>query len=770
MGTINKTTSEINTLLNQVGTTSSEVAGLDTRLDTAEGTLVTLDGRVDTLETTVTGIPGTQTNGNITTGTSTVPLTPSAAQLKLAAETWGGSSVVPDANTVTTAGIANDGVTDVGNAIRALITTAKASASEGDRWLLKIYPGVYKISGVLDLGPHVNLDMRGAKLLFTGTTLDSKLTIGSLTEQARNAHYLGIHVDNENLHSGDTGHKFREGLIGVDIINCFNSTIEITEIKNFTRCLRLAAYNALYTAYNNIYINSLVVMRVGVTIESLGLAGWVNENKFFGGNWLPTTDLNNYGSGFAIEFKTSGVSPYVSLNQNVFFGPSFQLSSPVAWSSAKPGIRQFNRFYNPTTFIEYEVKTAGESQVAGTNVPTHTSGEFTDNAGMIWEYIGPVTRSPVFCNGAGGYNRIYGARWELGFGPFMVAKGNSSSTTGAQTRGNIFEVYQKQGVTPIYIGADEMDESMFDNHPIASAFSEMRSYDKSELHSVSFNNLHLRAVESSAGVTVPGFENGNNAGTTADKNISSGAVEILFDGLHFKSSNNGIALFFNTSVAKRFEISYSLGSTADNRGRTRIRCLDSTKTFYSDLNTIGFARAWGGFENTNVTSTEYSQSNTSTGNRAFATRHDTKYARLFFQGETTSKTIIKSISVTAKVSSLNNTNKCLVDIENRLPLDFDKRYSNGTPIAGAFFTLGDQIINLSGTATQPLYWTVTTTGYLCKAWVTATLYVVGSLVNNSGTNYRCITSHTSSAAFATDSANWVSVGTPAVLTASTQTY
>jgi hypothetical protein len=40
------------------------------------------------------------------------------------------------------------------------------------------------------------------------------------------------------------------------------------------------------------------------------------------------------------------------------------------------------------------------------------------------------------------------------------------------------------------------------------------------------------------------------------------------------------------------------------------------------------------------------------------------------------------------------------------------------------------------------------------AWVTATAYTVGDLVTNGGTTYYCITAHTSSAAFATDSAKW----------------
>lgn len=677
----------------------------------------------------------------------------------------------------TTETIVADGVTDAGPALRALITQAKTTASATNRVLLKITPGTYAVSGQLDLGPFVDLDMRGAVLKFTDTSLDDKLTIGSLTTANVGGSYLGLNITNGNLFYGTNGHKFRDGLVGVHVINSSKCNFEIIQIYSFTIGLRLSAYNfsgnsSLFTSYNNIRWNSIFGCKTGVDLHSLGLGGWVNENKFFGGDISPTSDLARFGSCYGIRYSVEGTSPYTGMNQNVFFSPSFQLSSPEAWSSGKTGMREHNILYNPTTFIEYKITTVGENITIGTVAPSHTSGSWTDSAGVVWEYVGPCRRAPVFCDGAGGYNRIYGARWEGGFGPFMIGKGAPSTTAGSRTRGNIFEVSMKQTVPEIFTGSDEMEECCFDNSPIASAFSEILSYDKSFNDIVSFENIHLKAVESSAGVTVPGFEHGTSAGATADKNIGTGLAEILYDGIYFKSHTGGnIALLLNTSVTKRYEISYSIPGTGNNRGRLRLRCLDASKSFYSDLNTVGVARAWGSFEAA-PTATEYTMSNFSTGNAAFATRHDTKYLRVHFQGElsTATKTIIKSIRLRAKTSSLNTPNMCGVEIENRIPLNWEDRYSNGTPIAGAFLTLGEQIKNISGTAGQPLYWTVTTSGYLCKAWATATLYIVGSLVSNGGTNYRCVTEHTSSAAFATDSANWTSIGTPAVLLASAQVY
>lgn len=663
-------------------------------------------------------------------------------------------------------------VSDAGPALRAFIDKAKITASATNRIKLTINPGTYNITGTLDFGPYIDVDMRGAVLSFSDNTVDTKVKIGSDSVSFKGGTYLGLNIKNTNSFNN---HKYQAGLIGLEITNCQNSHIQIIEVSGFTIGLLLSAFGtSLYTAYNNLYINSFVRCKVCIQIHNKGHGNstnpaWINENKFFGGNFMPTSDLDAFGSCYGIEFTNSGTLPYLGSNQNIFHSPSFQLGEPTAWSSGKTGIRQYHVYYNPTTFIEYRVTSVGEAQVAGTTAPTHTTGIVADSAGVSWEYVGPCRRSPVFYNNSGGFNRMYAVRWELGFGPFMIAKGASNNTNGSRTRGNIFEIYQKQGVNTIYDGSDECDETCFDNSAIASAFTEVISYDKQRGVTETYNNLHLRAVESSAGVTVPGFENGTATGTTSDKNIASGAVEILYDGLHFKSNSNGIALFLRTDKTKRFRISYVLGEGAQNRGRIQVRCYDSTKTVYTDLQTVGVARAWGNLAGFNATANSYSQTNTASDDNAIATRHDTKWARVWFQGETGTKSIIKTIAIETKVNHMDK-NINLVEVENRLPLDFNKRYSNGTPIAGAFLVLGEQITNISGTAGQPLYWTVSVAGYLCKAWITTVLYPIGSLVSNAGTNYRCVTEHTSSAAFATDSANWVSLGTPAVLTASTQTY
>ncbi len=664
--------------------------------------------------------------------------------------------------------LANTGA-DAGDLLRTFIADLKTTATATNRRLLKLLPGKYNVSGVLDLGAYLDLDMRGAILDFTGTGLDSKLKIGANDVSLKNGTYLGLNVGNANLFYNATGHKYQEGLIGVDLINVQNSLIDLREVKNFTRSARLGAIGTNnYSAYNNIWLNSLVRSKVGITIESMGNGAWVNENKFFGGNFMPTSDLEQFGSCWGIEFKVSGASPYVGANQNVFYSPSFQLGEPLPWTPSSSGKRKFNLFYNPTTFIEYMVVSDGENQICGTDVPSHTSGVVVDNAGVSWQYVGPCRRSPVFLNGAGSYNCMLNARWEGGFGPFMVGKYyGPSTTTGYRTRGNVFQISLKQGINSLYPDADICDETCFDNSPLASAITNVTSYDAPTPNNLVFDNLHLRAVESAAGVTVPGFENGTATGTTADKNVGTGHIDILFDGLRLKNGSNGLALFLNTNKTKRFRFHYGLTPAAQNRGRIQLRCYDANKTLYADLQTVGVCRGWGRFETTNASS--YSQSNTSKDDSAIATRHDTKFARVFFQGEVATKSIIHSIEVEAG-SNLDSYNKSSVQVENRLLLDFNQRYSNGTPIAGAFLSPGQHIRNLSGTTGQPLFWTVTSTGYLCKSWATATLYVVGAMVLDGGVNYRCITEHTASAAFATDSANWVSIGSPAVLLASSQTY
>lgn len=49
------------------------------------------------------------------------------------------------------------------------------------------------------------------------------------------------------------------------------------------------------------------------------------------------------------------------------------------------------------------------------------------------------------------------------------------------------------------------------------------------------------------------------------------------------------------------------------------------------------------------------------------------------------------------------------------------------------------------------------------AWVTGTSYASGDFVSNGGKNYKCVTAHTASAAFATDAAKWEEVTTASIV-------
>jgi hypothetical protein len=436
----------------------------------------------------------------------------------------------------------------------------------------------------------------------------------------------------------------------------------------------------------------------------------------------------------------------------------------MPWVASGTGWQTDNIVYNPTTFNEYRITTATTGTLTlGTVAPTHTSG--TVNDGLVnLQYIGPCRRSPIFYDGAGAQNRTIASRWEGGFGAYMVASPPLLSTNyvaGNRSIGSLFEVDVKAGVTNP-LSKPDIDENCFANTSGSYADNEIVSYRRAKFHTIEYTNLHKKAIESANGTTVPGFDHTDFNGAVPLKSTPTGSIEILYDGLHFKTPTaHTISLVLNTNTSKRFEFNYSIGQSTANAGMLRVRLYDSSKTYFTDL-TTNF-RAWGALLATNAL--YYSHSAPTSGRAAIAVNPEVSWTRVFIQGETTSKAIITGFTLTAKNTDLSKTPIDLVTIENSLPLNPNLRYSNGTPIAGVFLTTNEQIINLDTTTGQPLYWTVTVPGYLAKAWVANTAYIVGNLVSNSGTVYRCILDHTASISFAADSTNWVSLGTSAILTA-----
>lgn len=664
-------------------------------------------------------------------------------------------------NIVMAGGMDNTGVNDVGDVLRGIIAKIKQVASDTNRVKLVIPPGYYSVSGQLDLGRYIDLDMSGAKLVFTDAINQPGLIIGDSAELTKYGSYLGINLACGWLFYGSSGHKFNDyNLTGLEIRNTTDSKFDIRNISGFTTCIRLVADGASkFCAYNEFHIKSLVSCKVGINIHSNNANCWVNENTFYEMNFQPTSNLVKYGSTYGIRY-TAVAGGYKGHNQNILIKGSFQQSQPTAISSGA-SLNYLERYYNPTTRLEYKVVSNTANMTAGSMFPTHTSGIAADNNGINWEYVGPCRCAAVFHDGAGGdSNRIVLSRYEGGFGPFMIARDVSANSGGARANANIYEVYGASGNNWL---KSDLEENCYDNSPAASAGNEIISYSHKANNTITLGNLHRKAVGSSSGVTVPGFEHGANSGATL-ADFSTG-IEILADGLWLKSSTNGIALMIATDNMKRVSTSFISPSRA-NSGRVRVRCLDAARAFFSDLTTI--ARAF--INGASASTTEITLPGPTSSKRSIGFHEDTKFARIFFQGETTTKTIISSIALTVINSVIKSGNEEIIEISNRKPLDPARRYSYGTPTIGFFETQGEQISNLNTSTGQSLFWIVKTAGALANAWAIATAYVEGSLVSDSGNVYRAIADHTSGATFAGDSANWALVGPVAVLVASTQTY
>jgi hypothetical protein len=676
-------------------------------------------------------------------------------------------SVSDDTIDVKAFGALGDNSTDDGPAIRAALTFARSISSATKRITVVVPPGTYLFSGQLKISRYVDFDMTGAFLKSTSQINEPKVIFGELGVYTDYATYKGLNLENSWSFGGSTGHKFNDvNLIGFQFLNVSHSNIDIRANKGpFTVGVQIAA--DLYSAYNIFNINSIVSCRYGVNIHSYGASsgnGWVNENKFFGMNIQSTSNFAKFGSTAGIWFSSNGTG-YSSHNNNVFTTPCFQLTAPSAFPASGTTVGYLERYYNSSTFNEYKlILPVSESNLMGTTPPSHTTGTATDSNGNTWEYIGPCRATPMFYDNAGSTNRVSGARWEGGLGPFMIGKGIPATfQVGSKSNFNVFEVFLRTGVTST--GQGDIDETTWSNNVNASASNEIISYERKNTQSITFNDLHRKAITSSVGTTVPGFEHSDKDDTIQSK-YSTG-LTILHDGLKISGTSSVLALYLNTNTTKRFAVSYSLPRSNVNNGRIRLKCANDSKVYFNDLNSGTIARAWVNGASANVS--EISLPGPATDNRYVGIHKDTKYLRVLFQGETTTKSIISSISLRPLINNLKSVDE-VIELSNRINLDKDTRYSFGTPLVGFFTVVGEVIQNLDTSDGQPVNWVVKTAGMLANDWVASTVYEIGSLVAYSGNVYKSLTDHTSGTYFVNDTANWELVSTIAVLKASPQVY
>jgi hypothetical protein len=208
----------------------------------------------------------------------------------------------------------------------------------------------------------------GARFVYAGTKDRPAVVIGADAVQTSNLRF-DIAIASSGAH-GFTDDR----CVGLRIVRTSACDFWIRNVTGFTKNLQLYGSSGSGIAYNNFRLGSINDARELIELTSTSVSGFVNENKFFGGDIRNSSSYNAALSSTGIHV-TSVAGFYQGHNNNVFYSPCVQM---------------------------------GDGNVGTLRIPFHF-------------------------NDAGGYNTVHAARVETGRGP--VAK--FTGTTFAPTRNKI---------------------------------------------------------------------------------------------------------------------------------------------------------------------------------------------------------------------------------------------------------------------------------------------------------------------------------------------
>lgn len=580
---------------------------------------------------------------------------------------------------------------------------AAAAYCKTNKLALRLMPGEYKVSDTCQV--EVSFDMTGAVLQYTGPKDRPVLRIGSLTANLENIAAKGLHV----LGAGFTGAAALSWPVvpvgdaplaewpcpfsAVQLVNVQKSHIETISLKGCTAGLHLLATDVGATAYNNIYLGIHENNKFPIYISSSGPAssgrGWVNENKFFGGALEERSTTFGLGEVYGIVFswnKRSGAgASYRGQNQNHFFGPCFEL--------------------------------AGGDPAA-------------------------VDRFPVLHDGAGSYNRIYGARVEGCRGPFALFDGIDGLRL-------INNVYEASFTTPSLAGVIEGIREI--NGAGANIFrgSSMSQQVAQDASIVDFGSLVSGYDATSVVIQAPAFFM-TNAGAVPVANVSNAGFELLADGTLIVPNTFAVGVTIDTTRVKRWVI--KPGCRGSFQGRLILVCKDANGSSLTSAgaghpyvimsSTLNQVANFGGC---------YSYGGDQSSSELYTFGPDVAYVHVMIGGGTNP----------AHVQSLGLTGLCDIEDGDGNDMRSSARLIAQTAPGGrvaaikpdtgcvhGVYKRGETIGNAVAAVGAAAGWVPITNavGYLAKAWAINTSYtVLGTLRANGANVYELTTAGTSAA-------------------------
>lgn len=349
----------------------------------------------------------------------------------------------------------------------------------------------------------------------------------------------------------------------------------------------------------------------------------------------------------------------------------------------------------------------------------HNRNVFEKPSFELGNAAGSTYRTPVFYNNAGLRNAIREARIETGRSAIVRIASDVFAVAGNRFDGAILGGTFTKNVDSANAG------KAYDNSFTDLAVAQ--PHQQPQWHS---GDLVKKTWPSaSTQISIKGIVWGIQTNATLAYTQSG---RVAKDYIIVADSARGLGVQIDTTYYKQFTIRKDV--RASRGGRVTFVAFDSTGTILTDasgahpyvvsnsvLTATSGANTWGG--------QKYATSSDGESPIHVTVGSDVATLRVFFTGGT-AFLHIRSFSIYALATE---SNPKPLRVFTGLSQNDDTFYSTGVPgtnLGGHFVARGERIMNAAAASGQPSGWVCTAEGWLAKAWVLSTAYVIGDLVTN----------------------------------------
>lgn len=264
-------------------------------------------------------------------------------------------------------------------AIEGMIAAANAAVAAGFRVKLVLRPGVYRTSGRhTAIHGDVDIVFDNAQIIATGSNVSAPVMTHGMPGMNSKGSAAGIYISASGL---PTNAFHNRNCVGFRSFNKNIGPLQIRTISGFAIGLQVCA--DVSWSYGEIQVGEISACKTAVEFNSMTVGTpFISENALIGGNILPTTGAQNYGSVFGWVITREYDTGYGGNSGNKWYKPSFQMLGPGrTWAASTnlSGLPAGTCYYMASSGQEWMLKTPGSTSTTEPSViPSVVAGTRVD--------------------------------------------------------------------------------------------------------------------------------------------------------------------------------------------------------------------------------------------------------------------------------------------------------------------------------------------------------------------------------------------------------